>query len=150
MAPPLTLTLPRSAPVLLLPGQHDRGERLVDLEQVDVVDGQAGLGQHLLGGRDRTGEHHHRVDAGEGEGVEPGPRAEAELVGLLLAHDQHGGGAVGDLRGVAGGDLAVGLERRLQVGERLDGGAGADALVGGDELVGLDDLARLAVEAARP
>ena len=58
-----------------------------------------------------------------------------------------GGGAVGDLRRVAGGDLAVGLEGRLQVGERLDGGAGADALVGGDELVDLDDLAGLLVEA---
>ena len=33
-------------------------------------------------------------------------------------------GAVGDLRRVAGGDLAVGLERRLELGQRLDGGAG--------------------------
>ena len=42
-------------------------------------------------------------------------------VRLLLAHDQHGGGAVGDLRRVAGGDhAAVGLERRLQLGELLD------------------------------
>jgi hypothetical protein len=29
---------------LALPGEDDRGERLVDLHQVDVVDGQAGLG----------------------------------------------------------------------------------------------------------
>ena len=28
-------------------------------------------------------------------------------VGLLLAHDEHAGGAVGDLGGVAGGDPAV-------------------------------------------
>ena len=48
---------------------------------------------------------------------------------------------------VAGGDLAVGLEGRLQVGERLGGGAGADALVLGDELVALDDVAGLLVEA---
>jgi hypothetical protein len=79
--------------------------------------------------------------------VEPGPGGEAELLGLLLAHHEHGGGAVGDLRRVAGGDLAVGLERRLQVGERLDGGAGADALVLGDELGALDDVAGLLVEA---
>ena len=98
MAPPLTLTLLMSALVLLLPGQHDRGEGLVDLEQVDVVDRSGpALLEHLLGGGDRAGEHRHRVDAGEGEGVEAGPRGEAELVGLLLAHDQHGRGAVGDL-----------------------------------------------------
>ena len=47
----------------------------------------------------------HRVDAGQGEGVEAGPGLQAELGRLLLAHDQHGGGAVGDLRRVAGGDL---------------------------------------------
>ena len=47
-------------------------------------------------------------------------------------HQQHRGGAVGDLRGVAGGDLAVLLERRLQLRERLEVGVGADALVGDD------------------
>ena len=84
-----------------------------------------------------------RVDAGEGERVEAGPRLEAELVGPLLAHDQHGRGAVGDLRAVAGGHLAVFLERRLELGQRLDGGARADALVGADHLVALDDVAGL-------
>jgi hypothetical protein len=40
--------------------------------------------------------------------------------GLLLAHDQRSGGAVGDLRGVAGRDLAVlGNERGLELGEGL-------------------------------
>ena len=38
---------------LLLPGQHDRGERLVDLEQVDVVDGETASLEHLLGRGDR-------------------------------------------------------------------------------------------------
>ena len=52
-------------------------------------------------------------------------------------------------RAVAGGHLAVGLERGLELGERLDGRAGADALVGGDDLVGLDDVAGLLVEALR-
>ena len=51
---------------------------------------------------------------------------------LLLAHDEHGRGAVGDLRGVAGRDLAVGLEGGLEVGQDLGRGVGADALVGGD------------------
>src|SRR5690606_31286195 len=63
-----------------------------------------------------------------------------------LAHDERGGGTVADLAGVAGGDDAVRLEGRLQVGERLDGGAGADALVLQDQLVALDDVAGLLVE----
>ena len=69
-------------------------------------------------------------------------------LGRLLAHDQHGGGAVGDLRGVAGGDDALGVEGRLELGERLDGGVGADALVGADHAVDGHDLAGLLVAAA--
>ena len=48
------------------------------IDQVDLIEGQAGLGQHLLGGRDGRGEHQDRIVGGEGEGVEPGPRGEAE------------------------------------------------------------------------
>src|SRR3954447_24037137 len=42
----------------------DRGERLVDLEQVDVVDGQAGLGQRLAARGGGAGEHDRRVGTG--------------------------------------------------------------------------------------
>ena len=49
--------------------------------------------------------------------------------GLLLAHDEQGGRAVGDLRAVAGRHLAVLLERRLEAGQLLERGL-ADALVG--------------------
>ena len=38
-------------------GQHLRGERLVDLDQVDVVDGHAGAGQRLLRRLDRAESH---------------------------------------------------------------------------------------------
>ena len=48
IAPPLTLTRSMSGWSSLLPGQHDRGERLVDLDQVDVVDRQPGPLEHLL------------------------------------------------------------------------------------------------------
>ena len=88
-------------------------------------------------GRDGPGQHGDRVDAGQGEGVEAGPGAQAQRVGLLLAHDQDGRGAVGDLRRVAGRDLAVLLEGGLELGQRLDGGVGPDALVGGEDLVGV-------------
>src|SRR5690606_19801507 len=48
---------------LLLPGEHDRGEGLVDLEQVDLVDADAGALGEALGGVDRAGEHEDGVDA---------------------------------------------------------------------------------------
>ena len=53
----------------------------------------------------------------------------AEFRSLLCAHDQHGGCAIGDLRRVAGRDLAVFGERRLEVGQGLGCGVGADAFV---------------------
>src|SRR5262245_19057028 len=52
---------------LELPGQHDRGEGLVDLEQVDVVDRQARAFEHLVGGGDGPGQHGDRIDPGQGE-----------------------------------------------------------------------------------
>ena len=126
---PVDVDLRHVGVVLLLPRQHDRRERLVDLDEVDLVDRHLRPLEHLGRGRDRAGEHHHRVDAGERERVEARPRLEAELVRLLLAHDQHGRRAVGDLRRVRRRDHAVCLERRLQRRELLDRRVGADALV---------------------
>src|SRR6476661_4089010 len=51
---------------VLLELQHHGGEGLVELEQVDVIDGQAGTVQHLLGGRGGAGEHDDRVGAAGG------------------------------------------------------------------------------------
>ena len=82
MAPPLGLVFVEVGAELLGPGQHDRGERLVDLEHVDVVDRQAGALEQALGGVDRAGEHEHRVDADEAGVDDAGPRREAERVGL--------------------------------------------------------------------
>ena len=68
-----------------------------------------------LGGVDRAGEHEHGVDADEAGVDDLGPGREAERLGLLRGHEQHGAGAVGDLRRGAGGVHAVlagdGLER---------------------------------------
>src|SRR6476659_1926736 len=49
-------------------------------------------------------------------------------------------GAIGDRRRVAGGDDAVGLERGLELGQRLEAGVGADALVGPELLLPAVDL----------
>src|ERR671928_1796088 len=49
--------------VLAGPGGDHRGERLVYLDDVDVVDAHPVAVEDLLGGGDRAGEHGHRVDA---------------------------------------------------------------------------------------
>ena len=60
-------------------------------------------------------------------------------LGVVLRADQHGGRAVGQRRGGAGGHRALLVERRLQPGERLLRGVGADAAVLVDRAaVGLD------------
>src|SRR6185312_7180813 len=48
---------------VLLELQHHRREGLVELEQIDVVDCQAGAVEHLARGRGWAGEHDHRVGA---------------------------------------------------------------------------------------
>src|SRR4051794_20325392 len=134
--------------VLARPGRDDRRERLVDLDEVDVADRHRVAVEDLLRRRDRAGEHRHRVDADGRLVDDPRPRAHAELIGLLARHEQHGGGAVGDLRRVARRDAAVLLEGRLEARERLERGVRANALVG-DVGRAVDlERHRLALEAA--
>ena len=98
--------------------QHDRRERLVDLEQVDVGERHAGALEHLLGHVDRAGEHHGGLRADIGERLDPGARLQAGAAAGLLVADQHGGGAVDDAGGVAG---VVHVIDRLDLGMRLHG-----------------------------
>ena len=93
--------------VLLRPRQHHRGEGLVDLDEIDVRQGELRLGQHQLGGRDHRRQHDDRIVGRHGKSVEPGPRSQAELTGLLLRHDQRGGGSIGDLGRTGRGHQAV-------------------------------------------
>src|SRR5438132_2386868 len=124
-------------PENLLPPEHDRGEGLVDLHDVDVgLEVEPPALERLAGGGDRLGQHPDGVAAGEGEGVEARPGPEAQRLRLLPAHDQQGRGAVSDLRGVAGGDHPADLgelladilveERREQAGHPRPGGRVAD------------------------
>ena len=70
-------------------------------------------------------------------------------VGLVGRHHEHGGGAVVQRTGVAGRDLAVLLERRVELGELLEGRARARAVVLGHlGAVGQRDRHDLAVEVA--
>ena len=119
IAPPLTLTLSGSTPSSSRGLDADRGERLVDLDQVEVGDGQAGLLERLVDRVRRlrlqrgvgTGDDAVRADLGEHG--RPGRSA------LRLAHHDDRARAVGDLRRRAGGDRAVLGERRAQLAERL-------------------------------
>ena len=115
---------------LVRPREHDAGERLVDLDAVDRVERDAGALEDPRRRRDRRGEHEDGVVAGERERDDTRARREPEADRRLFAGDQDRSGAVADLRRVAGGDHAVGLERRLQRGEAFGGGVGPDSLVG--------------------
>ena len=112
------------------PGLYHRGKGLVDLGQVDVIHGHVVALEDLPGGRDRAGKHDHRVDTDRSLVDDPGAGLQTELVGLFPGHQQHRGGTVGNLGGVAGSDLAVFLERRLEAGQTFEAGAGPNSLVG--------------------
>ena len=113
--------------------EHLNGERLVELEQADVVDRQPGLAQRLLGARDRADAHDLGLDAGEPEAGQLHLDREVELLGGVRAREQRHRRAVGQRRGVSGGDPSVRTERRLETGETLHGRLGTHALVLGGE-----------------
>src|SRR5215470_655668 len=59
--------------ILALPRQYHGRERLVDLDQIDLVERHTGLAEHALGRRDRAREHDDRIDAREGGRDDAGP-----------------------------------------------------------------------------
>lgn len=132
----------------LLVGDGDGGERLVDLEFGDLVDGETGA---LEGGRDGTGGSDGEVDGsagsvGEGcsrakKSIEArqnnkergkrirtddlGERSKAKLGNLVLRGKDESGSSVVEVRGVGGGNSSGLLEDRLEAGDLL----GLDLLV---------------------
>ena len=129
MAPPLTLTLSTSMPSSLAEARPTAAKASL----ISTRSRSAGAMPSLLAGRgDGAGRLllERRVGAGDDAvGADLGEPGQAELLGLGLAHDDDRGGAVGDLRGGAGGDRAVLAEGRAQAAERGGRGVGADALV---------------------
>ena len=106
-----------------------RRERLVDLDEVDVVDALAGTLERQLGGLDRAETHDLRRQTGDSGRQDPRERGEAGRLGLGVAHDDDRSGAVVERARVAGGDGAVGPEHRLERGHALDRDAGTGAVV---------------------
>ena len=111
-----------------------------------ALDLLAELRQRLLDRARRLVEQ-RRVGSGDvAERQQLGDRLDPELLGLRPRHHDDGRAAVGDLRGVAGGDAAVAVEGGPQTGEGLDRGAGPDPLVSFDDdrvALALGDLDRL-------
>ena len=59
------------------------GKRLVDLDQIDVVDRHAGFFQHPSGSRHRRRQHDDRLSPGRCSGHNPGPRLHAVAAGVF-------------------------------------------------------------------
>ena len=106
-----------------------RGERLVQLHHVDVVDRHPGLLEHPAHGADRADAHDLRLDAGDRRRDDPRPRLQAELLRARVAHHDDRRGAVVERARVARRDLAAGLERGLERGELLERRLGPRAVV---------------------
>src|SRR3954447_3418124 len=68
---------------LLLPREHHGRERLVDLDEVDVVEAPPRLRQRVCSGRDGRGEHPHGVVASHREVMDAGARRETVLAECL-------------------------------------------------------------------
>ena len=115
-------------------GEGLRGKGLVELDEADVVEGEAGELEGFGDGGDGTDAHLFRQAAGDGVGDEAGEGVKAEFAGAAGIHENGGGGAVGGLRGVAGGDGSLRVEGGLELGQRFGGGVGARAFVGGEDL----------------
>ncbi len=133
MAPPLTLTTSSVMPRSLHRREADGGERLVELEQVEIGDLHAGGVERTVDRARRLRQQRRVGTRDHAEAHELGDRRDAERLGLGRRHDHDRRGAVGDLRRVAGGDGAVLGERGAQSAERLRGRARSHAFVGVDQ-----------------
>jgi hypothetical protein len=106
------------------------GESLVELDEVNVVEGKLELVEELGDGDRGTDTHDPRGQTGDSGADVLGEDGLAEGLGLGALHQQDGGGAVSQLRGVAGvRPVTVGQESGLDLLQRLECGTSADALV---------------------
>src|SRR6059058_778433 len=111
------------------------GEGFVELPEIDVLDLQAIALQQLRHGVDRSDAHLIRLAARRRPANEAAERIETALLGVLGFHQHDRRRAVGELAGVAGGDVFAGALDRLELGEAFHGGLGTVALVAIDGVV---------------
>mmetsp|Transcript_1560 Transcript_1560/g.6937 ORF Transcript_1560/g.6937 Transcript_1560/m.6937 type:complete len:260 (+) Transcript_1560:2560-3339(+) len=111
-----------------------RRERLVELEEVNVVDrSQTRLRDRRGDGHRGADTHDFGVDSDRGEGYEPSHDGQTFGVGVRTPREDHAPGAVGDLRRVSRGGGSALLENGRQLGEGIQGGALADSVILLDE-----------------
>ena len=136
IAPPFGLSRLSSRRELesLTAGEHLRCERLVDLDDVHVLEVEAGALQRLLRSRHRPEAHDARSDACDAGRDDARPRLSTGLVARIAARDEQRCCAVVDARGIAGCRHAV-LEQRAQLGEAFHGRLEARMLVHVDRRV---------------
>ena len=79
MAPPLTFSRSGFDGQLAKDREHLRGERLVQLDEVDLIEREPGLCEHLAHGRDRSDAEALGRDAGSGIRDEARQRRESAL-----------------------------------------------------------------------
>ena len=105
------------------------GEGLVQLDQVDVVQGDARALQHLARRWHGAGAHVGRLDARHGPAHPTHARRDALRGRALGRHDDERGSGVVHPRGVAGGHRATVLEGGPERCELLDAGICARVLI---------------------
>src|ERR1700730_5874276 len=91
-------------------GDRLRGESFVDLDDVDVLDGESGALQRLLRRRHPANAHDLRRATRDGDALQPRQNRQVVALGVILGADQHRRGAVGQRRRGAGGDRPLGVE----------------------------------------
>ena len=109
---------------------HHGSEGLVDLHEVQVLHGPAGLLQSRGDGLGRLGDQGGIRASGLAVFTEGGQDLEAVVLGVLAGGQHHGSCTVGDLGRRSRGDGAILDESGAQLAQTLDGGTGADAFVG--------------------
>src|SRR5271156_2938812 len=122
--------------------QNDRGEGLVDFEEVDVAHFHPGAGQHLLRHVDRAGQHDRRLRTDIGERPHPRPGLEASLRPGLARTQKHRRGAVDDARRIAG---VMDMDDAFDFRMGLNGHRVEAALLAGNDERGLERGQRLHV-----
>src|SRR6266851_1716968 len=104
-------------------------EGLVDFDQVNVVEREAGSLQCNLGCRDGAAPHQFRLDSRSPPPDDPANRLEITLLCNLNRHDDHCSSPIHNAAGVARCHSAILAEGGLQFREPIEGGLGATMIV---------------------
>src|SRR6516164_6304186 len=81
--------------------QDNRGKSLVELVEVNVLYGHAGLLEHLLGDRDRACQHDRGFGPDIGEGLDTRAWLQARGLAGFFTADEHCGGTIDDAGRIA-------------------------------------------------